>query len=174
MLGEDDEAERTAMGLATTIAPIASRQASGALNAMTPATIRAALTLAKEGKVYDLGVNYDAESFKWPGHSPGAVLTFRGPEGVMRQKDFKPATDPKLNPDKVAWHSCALFISDNVATQIDGLGHITAGKDYQWYNGFKESQWGGNFGIRKCDATNIPPIITRGTSGGPACPPMST
>jgi kynurenine formamidase len=134
----------------------------GSLNAMTAATMKAALGLVKQGKVYDLGVNYDAESFKWPGHSPGAIITFRGPEGVRRQGDFKAAADPKLNPDKIGWHSCALFISDNVATQIDGLGHITEGDDNHWYNGFKEADWGGNFGIRKCDATTIPPIITRG------------
>ncbi len=134
----------------------------GSLNAMTSDTIKAALALVKKGKVYDLGVNYDAESFKWPGHSPGAILTFRGPEGVRRQKDFKPAIDKELNPAKVAWHSCAMFISDNVGTQIDGLGHITEGDDNHWYNGFKEADWGGNFGIRKCDATTIPPIITRG------------
>lgn len=134
----------------------------GALNAMTPATIKAALGLVKEGKVYDLGVNYDSESFKWPGHSPGVILTFRGPEGIRRQGDFKAAVDPKLNPEKIAWHSCALFINDNVATQIDGLGHITQGDDNHWYNGFKEADWGGNFGIRKCDSTTIPPIVTRG------------
>ncbi len=134
----------------------------GSLNAMTSATMRAALGLVKEGKVYDLGVPYDSESFKWPGHSPGVILTFRGPEGVRRQGDFKAAADPKLNPDKIAWHSCALFINDNVGTQIDSLGHITVGDDNHWYNGFKEGDWGGNFGIRKCDATTIPPIITRG------------
>jgi kynurenine formamidase len=134
----------------------------GALNAMSADSIKAALSLAKQGKVYDLGVDYDAESFRWPGHNPGAIVTFRSPEGVFRQKDFKPAVDSKLNPDRVGWHSCALFISDNVATQIDGLGHITVGEDNHWYNGFKEAQWGGNFGIQKCDATTIPPIITRG------------
>src|SRR4051812_8699099 len=31
----------------------------GSLNAMTPATIKSALELVKEGKVYDLGVPYD-------------------------------------------------------------------------------------------------------------------
>jgi kynurenine formamidase len=134
----------------------------GSLNAMTPATIKAALALIKQGKAYDLGVPYDAESYKWPGHSPAAILTFRGPEGVKRQGDFKPVADPKLNPEKVAWHSCAIFISDNVGTQIDGLAHITTGDDNHWYNGFKEADWGGNFGVRKCDATTIPPIITRG------------
>jgi kynurenine formamidase len=134
----------------------------GALNAMTPATVKAALGLVKKGKVYDLGTPYDAESFKWPGHAPGAIMTFRGPEGVRRQGDFKAANDPKLNPDRIAWHSCALFMSDNVTTQIDGLAHITHGDDNQWYNGFKEADWGGNFGVRKCDADSIPPIITRG------------
>jgi kynurenine formamidase len=134
----------------------------GALNGMTPESIRAALSLAKQGKIYDLGISYDAQSFKWPGHSPGAIMTFRSPEGVHRQKDFPPAADPKLNPKKVGWHSCALFISDNVATQIDGLAHITVGADHHWYNGYKEKDWGGDFGVRKCDSTTIPPIITRG------------
>jgi kynurenine formamidase len=134
----------------------------GALNAQTPARVLAALGLAKEGKVYDLGIVYDRNSFKWPGHSPGEVMSFRTPEGVQRQGDFKAAADPRLNPGKVGWHSCALFMSDNVATQLDTLGHITAGDDHHWYNGFKEADWGGNFGIRKCDATTIPPVITRG------------
>jgi kynurenine formamidase len=134
----------------------------GSLNGMTPASIRAALALAKAGKVYDLGVNYDAESFKWPGHNPATIMTYRGPEGVRRQGDVKIMLDPQTNPAKVGWHSCALFISDNVGTQIDGLGHITNGQDNQWYNGYKEAEWGGNFGIRKCDATTIPPIVTRG------------
>lgn len=134
----------------------------GSLNGVTPESIRAALASVKLGKVYDLGVNYDAESFKWPGHNPAVVITYRGPEGERRQGDVKDLLDPKINPAKIGWHSCALFISDNVGTQIDGLGHITNGDDNRWYNGFKEADWGGNFGIRKCDATTIPPIITRG------------
>lgn len=134
----------------------------GSLNAMTPASVKAALQLAKTGTIRDLGVPYDRNSFKWPGHSPGEVMTFRSPEGVKRQGDFPAAVDREANPHRVAWHSSALFISDNVGTQIDGLGHITAGDDDHWYNGFKEKDWGGNFGIRKCDAVSIPPIVTRG------------
>jgi kynurenine formamidase len=134
----------------------------GSLNAMTAETTRAALGLVKEGKVYDLGVPYDRTSFKWPGHSPGEILTFRSPEGVRRQGDLPSLLDAKSNPMRIAWHSCALFINDNVATQIDGLGHVTTGDDNHWYNGFKEADWGGNWGVRKCDATTIPPIVTRG------------
>jgi kynurenine formamidase len=134
----------------------------GSLNAMTGETRLKALHLIKQGKVYDLGVNYDAQSFRWPGHNPGVIMTYRSPEGERRQNDVTGLDDPKYNPDKIAWHSCALFINDNVGTQIDGLGHITHGKDNVWYNGFEEAKWGGNFGVQKCDATTIPPIITRG------------
>lgn len=131
----------------------------GSLNEMTDASRLAALQLAKQGKVYDLGVVYDRDSFKWPGHSPGEIITFRSPENIKRQNDFPPAaTDPR----KTSWHSAAMFMSDNVGTQIDGLAHAVEGDDNHWYNGFKASQWGGNFGPRKCDATTIPPIIARG------------
>jgi kynurenine formamidase len=133
----------------------------GALNALSNESRAAALSLAKTGEVFDLGLTYSRRSYKWPGHSPGEILTFRSPDGVHRMKDAD-APPESSNPDMVYWHSAAMFISDNVATQIDGLAHITAGSDYHWYNGFKESDWGGDWGPRKCDAPTIPPIIARG------------
>src|SRR5687768_4444231 len=132
----------------------------GALNEMTDASRLAALRVVRQGKVHDLGVTYDRTSYKWPGHSPGEIIAFRTPEGVKRQQDLPGIVSN--NALGTAWHSCALFINDNVATQIDGLGHITAGEDNHWYNGFTEKDWGGNWGLRKCDATTIPPIIGRG------------
>lgn len=133
----------------------------GSLNAMTPASVRAALAAATTGKTYDMGITYSRQSYKWPGHSPGEVMTFRSPEGVKRQQDLA-FVKPDVNPAGQGWHSCAVFISDNVGTQIDGLAHITVGEDNHWYNGFKEEDWGGNFGVRKCDACTIPPIVARG------------
>ncbi|MBM3845223.1 MAG: cyclase family protein [Verrucomicrobia bacterium] len=132
----------------------------GALNEMTDASRLAALRIVSSGKLYDLGVAYDRTSYKWPGHSPGEIISFRTPEGVKRQRDI-PAL---VNENKIqtAWHSCALFMNDNVATQIDGLGHVTAGTNNHWYNGFNEQDWGGNWGIRRCDAATIPPIVARG------------
>ena len=132
----------------------------GALNEMTDATRLAALRLVQQGRTYDLGVLYDRTSYKWPGHSPGEIISFRTPEGVKRQGDLPALVND--NPTKTAWHSCALFINDNVATQIDGLGHATEGEDDHWYNGFRERDWGGNWGQRKCDASTIPPIVARG------------
>ncbi len=133
----------------------------GALNAMTDASRAAALATARRGETFDLGMTYSRRSFKWPGHSPGEVITFRSPDGIDRMND-PDAPPASKNPDKVFWHSAALFINDNVATQIDGLAHIVAGPDYHWYNGFQESVWGGDWGPRKCDATTIPPIVARG------------
>lgn len=133
----------------------------GALNAMTDATRAEALSLAKKGEVFDLGQTYSRRSFKYSGHSPGEIITFRSPDGIRRMKDPDAPPDA-VNKDQVFWHSAALFISDNVATQIDGLAHITAGADDHWYNGFKESEWGGDWGPRKCDAPTIPPIVARG------------
>jgi len=132
----------------------------GALNEMTDASRLAALRLVQQGKTYDLGVLYDRTSYKWPGHSPGEIISFRTPEGVKRQGDVPALVND--NPTKTAWHSCALFINDNVATQIDGLGHATEGEDDHWYNGFRERDWGGNWGPRKCDASTIPPVVARG------------
>jgi kynurenine formamidase len=132
----------------------------GSLNEMTNASRATALRLATRGQVYDLGVLYDRTSYKWPGHSPGEIISFRTPEGVKRQGD-SPALVTE-NPTKTAWHSSALFMNDNVATQIDGLGHATEGDDDHWYNGFRERDWGGNWGPRKCDASTIPPIVARG------------
>lgn len=134
----------------------------GALNEMTDATRLKAVQLIKQGKTYDLGLRYDRDSYKWPGHSPGEIISFRSPGGVTRQKDLAFTTAEKGNTGPTMWHSNALFISDNVATQIDGLGHVTHGPDHHWYNGFREDQWGGDFGVLKADATKIPPIVARG------------
>ena len=134
----------------------------GALNEMTDATRLAALKLVTQGKAYDLGLPYDRYSYKWPGHSPGEIISFRSPEGVARQKDLAFTTPEQGNTGQTGWHSTALFLNDNVATQIDGLGHVTHGADHHWYNGFKESQFGGDFGITRADVTKIPPVIARG------------
>src|SRR5688572_19615387 len=133
----------------------------GSLNAMTDQSRSGALKLATQGKVYDLGITYSRRSYKWPGHSPGEIISFRSPGGESAQKDGDFASESS-NPSHTRWHSNALFINDNVATQIDGLAHITIGKDNHWYNGFKEVDHGGDFGVLKCDTTTIPPIVARG------------
>jgi kynurenine formamidase len=134
----------------------------GNLNEMTDASRLAALKLVTQGKVYDLGLPYDRYSYKWPGHSPGEIMSFRSPAGVRSQKDLAFTTPEGGNTGITAWHSNAIFMNDNVATQIDGLGHITHGPKNEFYNGFTSDEWGGDFGVRKADVTTIPPIVARG------------
>src|SRR5262245_34768433 len=74
----------------------------GSLNEMTDASRAAALRLATKGKVYDLGVNYDRTSYKWPGHNPGEIISFRTPEGVKRQGDLPALVNDNLT--RTAWH----------------------------------------------------------------------
>jgi kynurenine formamidase len=119
----------------------------------TPQQILRALRDVKNGRIFDLGVRVDNQSFKWPGHSPTQIMSYRSPHGAKLTKEMGTGT--------TGWHSCALYISDNVGTQIDGLGHITTGNDDHWYNGFREREYGGDFGIAKADADSIPPIIGR-------------
>lgn len=131
----------------------------GALNAVnTPAHILAALRTIQTGKVYDMGVAVDRTSFKWPGHSSTEIVSYRSPAGVKTEKDIPGfATSSK----GLGFHSAALFLSDNLGTQIDGLGHITTGNDNHWYNGFREAAAAGDFGVRKADADTIPPVIVK-------------
>ena len=73
----------------------------GALNAMTPETRQGRpRRSSSRARSTTWASPTTAESFKWPGHSPGEIITFRSPEGVKRQGDFKPAADPKLNPQQ--------------------------------------------------------------------------
>src|SRR6188472_3171846 len=68
----------------------------GALNAMTEDSKAAALRLAQQGKTYDLGITYSRRSYKWPGHSPGEIMSFRSPGGVGTQQDA--VVNAKSNP----------------------------------------------------------------------------
>ena len=132
----------------------------GALNAVTnPEYVLRAFQGVKKGKVYDLGVRLDNNSYKWPGHSTTSLVTYRSPASVKRN----PASNPMAgHPRGLAWHSLALYMSDNLGTQIDGLGHITTGDDNHWYNGFTEDKYGTDAGILKADADSVPPLVLRG------------
>ena len=72
----------------------------GSLNEMTSTSVVKALSLAKQGKVRDLGITYDRTSYKWPGHSPAEIMTFRSPGGVRSQKDlpFTLSENPNARP----------------------------------------------------------------------------
>ena len=134
----------------------------GALNELSPKLARKALAHAR-GHVYDLGLEYDRRSFKFSGHANGEITTYRSPAGLLLQRDRPEVIDPSSNSTHTTWASCLNTISDNVATQIDGLGHIYEGDPPHAYNGFKASEIVGDYGLVKLDVTTIPPVVAPAT-----------
>jgi kynurenine formamidase len=135
----------------------------GNLNELSPELTLKALSYVRSGRVYDLGLAYDRRSFKWPGHSPGEILTFRSQQGELLQRDLSFVVDPDINSLKTTFASCALFISDNVATQIDSFGHIAMGDPPTYYNGNTAADVLGDWGVSKLGADTIPPIVAPAT-----------
>jgi kynurenine formamidase len=134
----------------------------GALNAMTPASIAESLSNVSQGRVFDLGVKMDRGSFRWAGHVGTEVVTFRSPEGLLREQVTDPVYAGVGSADGVGFHTSMVVISDHAGTQIDALCHATSGADRHWYNGFVEDEHGSDFGPKRAGAEQIPPIVLNG------------
>lgn len=134
----------------------------GALNAMTPASIAETLAGVHEGRVFDLGVKMDRTSFRWSGHVGTEVVTFRTPEGLLREQTTDPIYEGVGSWDGVGFHTSMVVISDHAGTQIDALSHATFGEDRHWYNGFVAREDSSDFGPRRAGAEQIPPIVLNG------------
>ena len=135
----------------------------GNLNELGPELTMKALSMVQRGRVYDLGLTYDRRSYKWPGHSPGEILTFRSQQGELLQRDLPFLVDPAQNSSRTTFASCALFISDNVASQLDGYGHISLGDPPTYYNGVRASDVVGDWGLLKYGIETVPPVVAPGT-----------
>ncbi|CAN5304409.1 hypothetical protein BH20ACT9_BH20ACT9_01560 [soil metagenome] len=131
----------------------------GSLNELSGELARKAMGLAGRGRVYDLGLLYDRRSFKFAGHSSGEIMTYRSPHGLRLQNDIPPGP----NSVATAYASCHNSMSDNVATQIDTLGHIYIGDDPYAYNGWKADDILGDYGLLKLGVETIPPIVAPAT-----------
>lgn len=124
----------------------------GATNRLTPAKVVEAARLIKTGKIYQLGRLYEADmplfgsrhySLTIPGNPTG------GPFG-----------NAKL------MYNDEMFTGEigQVGTQFDGLGHIGTliGDEVVYYNGFKQSDVGGSYGLKKLGVHNAGVFFTRG------------
>jgi hypothetical protein len=135
----------------------------GNLNELGPDLTKKALSLVKEGRVYDLGLTYKRSSYKFAGHNPGEIISFRTPTGMLNQKDLDFVRSEEDNSLNTTFTSNALFISDNVATQIDSLGHIFEGDPPHAYNGHRYEDIQSDWGLLKMGAETIPPIVAPAT-----------
>jgi kynurenine formamidase len=118
-----------------------------------------ALRIPREGRAYDLSSGW------WPGmplsegHPPLQVLTYRSPAGERNQGDVGFLKD---NPLNYGWISELLMCTMHTGTHIDALAHTTCGPDAAWYGGHSSYSELGDFGPLNNDASELPPLVTRG------------
>jgi kynurenine formamidase len=124
----------------------------GAANRLTPAKVRSAARLIREGRVFSLGRPYEY-GMPLPGKRHFSLTIVGSPTGGPDGKN------------KVVYHD-DMFSGEigQIGTQLDGLGHIgvrMAGDDY-FYNGFRRSEFGKGHGLEKLGIENVGVFFTRG------------
>lgn len=121
--------------------------------------MRAALSLARRGRIYDLDCVRFPGMPLFPSHPPFQVLTYRTPRGIDNQGDQDWLGDNEVN---FHWHSDMVMGTVHSGTHIDALAHVCCGAGPAWFGGGSAERDVGDFGPLHGDATQIPPLITRG------------
>jgi kynurenine formamidase len=124
----------------------------GVANRITPAKVLEAVKLIKSGKIYQLGRLYEQgmPMFGAKHYSltiPGNPTI--GPLGINRLMANEEMFSGEIG---------------QVGTQFDGLGHIATliGNEPVYYNGFKQPEVGGTYGLQKLGVHNAGVFFTRG------------
>jgi kynurenine formamidase len=124
----------------------------GAANRITPTKVIEAAKLIKTGTIYQLGRIYE----------PGMPLF------GSRHYSLTIPGGPTGGPFGTAklMYNDEMFSGEigQVGTQFDGLGHIgtAIGNEVVYYNGFKQSDVGGAYGLQRLGIQNVGVFFTRG------------
>jgi kynurenine formamidase len=132
----------------------------GPIQNVGAADILAALSLVSSGTLYDLEVERFRGMPLHPAHPQMEVVSFRTPKGIQNQGDQDWLN--QNNSENMAFISDLVVGTVHSGTHIDALAHVTVGEDNHWYGGNKAAESLGDFGPLVCDASSIPPIVTRG------------
>ena len=124
----------------------------GAANRITPEKVLEAIALIDEGRIFELGREYEAEMPLFPGRHYSLTI----PGG--------PTAGPLGENQLVAHDELVSAQIGQVGTQFDGLGHIGTRLDGEdiFYNGFKRSEFGTAAGLNRLGIENVGVILTRG------------
>ncbi len=111
------------------------------------------MSLAREGRVYDLDCVRFPGMPLFPGHPPFQVMAYRTPRGLDNQGDQEWLAE---NDVKFAWQSEMVMGTVHSGTHIDALSHITCGDEHSWFGGGNAERDLGDFGPLRDDATRHP------------------
>lgn len=124
----------------------------GAINYITAEKVLQAAQLIRNGRIYELGRDYESSMPLFPGRH--FSLTIKG----------SPTFGP-LGENSTVWHTEMITGElGQVGTQFDGLGHVgtRVGEEDIFYNGFKRSEFGTAFGLSKLGVEKVGAFFTRG------------
>jgi kynurenine formamidase len=124
----------------------------GAANRLTPAKVMEAVSLIREGRVYELGRPYEVGMPLYGLRH--FSLTIPGLPTVITGAENGVVFNDELMSGEIG----------QIGTQFDGLGHVGTeiDGDYVFYNGFKLSEFGTSYGLTKLGVENVGAIFTRG------------
>jgi len=132
--------------------PFGPQDEIGASQRVTPAKVVEATRLIKTGRMFQLGRVIES-----------GIPVF-GSRHVSLTIPGGPTGGP-FGTNKLMYND-EMFSGEigQIATQFDGLGHIgtLVGSEVTYYNGFKQSEVGGAYGLQKLGVHNVRPFFTRG------------
>lgn len=118
-----------------------------------------AARLVREGRMVSLAaVRYPGMPL-FPGHPPFQVLNYRTPRGirVAKAEPWGPINDAGLG-----YMAEYVMATSHSGAHMDALAHMTVGEDMHWYGGGNADEHLSDFGPIFGDASNLPPLFTRG------------
>ncbi|MDA1055795.1 MAG: cyclase family protein [Planctomycetota bacterium] len=124
----------------------------GAANRITPEKVLEARDLIQTGKIYQLGRLYE-HGMPIPGKRHFSLTIPGLPTGLPTGNNQMVSNDELVSGE-----------IGQVGTQFDGLGHVGCrvnGEDI-FYNGFKLSEFGDPYGLKKLGVENVGVFLTRG------------
>lgn len=124
----------------------------GAANRITPQKVLQAVSLIKEGKIYQLGRVYE-HGMSMPGKRHYSLTIPGLPTYPPGGKNMIVGNDEMVSAE-----------IGQVGTQFDGLGHVgvRVGDDDIFYNGNKLADFGDTYGLKKLGVEHVGVFLTRG------------
>jgi kynurenine formamidase len=137
--------------------PFGAEDQLGMLNHITDETRRAAVSLVREGRLYDLGRILDERVPVFPGrHFRQTLVTTAHHANAMPE-----ATGPTgVGENHVNWMIEVFSGTTQLGTHLDALSHLQIGD--RGYNGWSVAELAGSSGTTRLGVETVPQIVTRG------------
>lgn len=150
--GAADEPPNTPIGDKWWPAEFGADDQRGAANRITAEKVVEAAKLIHSGKIYQLGRLYE-HGMPLPGKRHFSLTIPGLPTGPPTGQNSLVHNDELISGE-----------IGQVGTQFDGLGHVGVhlDKDDVFYNGFRLSEFGDSYGLKKLGVENVGAFFTRG------------